>query len=66
MPLFRKKIKKESKVSVIRDLLNCPDDFKFEGEVVNGEIVIRIKKKTQVTKNDGIILVDSEGRYSRL
>lgn len=65
MALFRRK-KKESKVSVIRDLLNCPDDFKFEGEVVDGEIRISIKKKTQVTKNNDIILVNSEGVFSRL
>lgn len=39
--------KKKKVVSLIKDLLNCPDDFKFEGEVTNGEIVIKLKKKEE-------------------
>jgi len=43
----KKTEQKESKPSVLKDLLDCPDDFRMEAFVENGEIVIKIKKNIE-------------------
>ncbi len=39
--------KKEKKPSVVKDVVKDPDSFKLEMYVENGEIVVKIRKKTE-------------------
>lgn len=39
-----KRKKKEKKPSVIKDLIDCPDQYKLEAFVENDEIIIKIRK----------------------
>ena len=39
-----KKVKK-TKVSILKDAINNPDDFQLEAFIENGEIIIKIKRK---------------------
>ena len=43
--------RKESKPSVLRNLLKDPDGHIFTMEVENGEIIIRIKRKEKETND---------------
>lgn len=43
--LLWKKVARPHRNSLLKDLIGCPDDFSFNLEVVNNEIVIRIKKR---------------------
>lgn len=43
--LLLRKGKLKKKVSVIKMLFDNPDEFIFIGEVVDGELVVRAKKK---------------------
>lgn len=37
--------KPKKKPSLLKDLINCPDDFELHACVEDGEIVVRLRKK---------------------
>ncbi len=43
--------KKEKKPSVVKDVIKDPDSFKLEMYVENGEIVIKVKKRSEETES---------------